>query len=358
MVLKFIKRAWRFFTRMDISAILILTVLLIAAIGSLFPQRSFGLETDPERLALWENGVRGQYGALTAFLTTIGIFHAFRSPLFLLSLTLLAIATLLCTLDRWRTVWRRVFQSRIRCSESTLLHSPHTACLTVPEGIDLRDILQENLEHRGFHVRSENVDSTIYMRGDRNRLSPLGTLLSHLGVVLLLLGTLLSTNLGWREELSIDPGQSVSIQHSQGMTISNQGFTIERYPDGSAAGYQAEIILRQEGQEVTQGYVRLNEPLIHSGISIYLQGFTGIAGNFSLMLLVAHEPGYGLVITAGFFLLIGMAVSFNFPRCCIYARVQHEGTVHIAGQAERRAHDFGLEFAELIKLLNREIDKT
>jgi hypothetical protein len=89
-------------------------------------------------------------------------------------------------------------------------------------------------------------------------------------------------------------------------------------------------------------------------------------------LLTVHDPGYGVVITAGFLLLLGLTVSFNFPHCCIHARIEPqgacpelaegacpelaEGTLRLAGRADRRACGFGREFEALVEEIKRAVE--
>ena len=220
-----LKRVYRLVARKDVAAVLILVALLLAALGSCFPQLPPPVAADPGRLARWETVVRARYGALTDLLAASGAFRWFRSPLFLAVLALLAVATLVCTLDRWRGLWRRAFYQPVRCSDVALDRAPHTARLSAPpeatpERRDLRarttgvvttdrvlgGMLRESLERRGFRVRTAEVVTAdrvlVYLRGDRNRLAPLATLVTHLAVLLLLLGVALSSGYGWREEIA------------------------------------------------------------------------------------------------------------------------------------------------------------
>ena len=359
---------------MDVAAILIVVVLLLAALGSCFPQLPSSVAADPERLAQWEAGIRAKYGVLTDLLTASGAFRCFRSPLFLVPLTLLAVATLVCTLDRWRGVWRRAFHRPVRCSDAALDGAPHTARLTLPpppagggetpplagEGGGgetpplaggAGGVVRESLERRGFRVRSETAGGALYLRGDRNRLAPLATLVTHLAVLLLLLGAALGSGYGWREEITIGPGETVEVGHESGLALRNDGFTIARYLDGSIAAYEAEVTVVVEGREVRRGIVRVNEPLTYGGVGLYLRGYAGTEGRHSVTLLAVRDPGYSPAIVAGFLLLLGLTVSLNFPYRCVHARIEPEGTLRLAGRAERRACDFGREFALLVEEL-------
>lgn len=103
------KRVYRFGDQGDVAAILILAVLLLAALGSCFPQLPPLVAADPEREARWEAAMHARHGALTDLLAAGGVFRWFHFPALLVPLALLVVITLVCTLDRWRGVWRRGF---------------------------------------------------------------------------------------------------------------------------------------------------------------------------------------------------------------------------------------------------------
>lgn len=349
-----LERGWCFLVRMDVAAVLIVLVLLAAALGSCFPQLSPSTVSDADRWTRWETDTRARYGALTDALAAGGVFRWFQSPVFLISLALLAAATLACTLDRWPRVWRRVFHQPVRCPDLVFDAAPHTASLVVPPGLSLSHVIQAKLESRGFRVRSETADGSVYLRGDRNRFAPLATLLNHLAVLLLLLGAILSNMYGWREELTIGPGATVQVGHGSGLMLRYAGFTIARYPDGNVANYDAQIVVAQNSRTDRRS-VRVNEPLTCDGIGLYLQGFREVEGSYEVTLLAVHDPGYGWVVVAGFLLLLGLAVIFHFPYCCVRARIGADGELRLAGESGRYASDFEREFVALTQEIENAI---
>ena len=328
------KRGWRFVVRLDVAAALLVAVLLLAALGSCFPILSPELRADPGRLAGWEAG------------------SPFRSPIFLIPLALLAAATLACTLDRWRKVWRRAFQRPAPGSDLAFSAAPHTASLTASPGAVWPHIVRESLERQGFRVQSRPTGESLYLRGDRNRLAPLATTINHLAALLLLLGAGLSGS-GWREEVTIGPGGTAAVGHATGLAVRNDRFAVERYADGSVAGYRADVALVDGGREVARQPVQVNQPLAYGSLGFYLRGYGETEGGYAVTLLAVHDPGYGLAIAAGFMLLLGLVVIFNFPACSVHAQIAPDGTLRLAGQADRRAGDFGREFAALVSEIGR-----
>jgi cytochrome c biogenesis protein ResB len=351
--------AWNGLVRLDVAAALVAAVLLAAALSSCFPTLTPELAADAGRLATWEASIRARYGPLADPLRAGGAFDLFHSPVFLIPLAALALATLACTLDRWRRVWRRVFYRPVLSSGAVFSTAPHTASLsaqpplgTAAPGTAWPSAIRDSLEERGFHVQSQTQDDILYLRGDRNRLAPLATLVNHLAILLLLLGAGLS-GLGWREEVTVEPGQAVAIGHAAGLVARNDRFAVERYADGSVAAYQADITLLDGGREVARRAVQVNQPLTYGGLGFYLRGYAETDSGTSVTLLAVYDPGYGLVIAAGLVLLLGLVVTFYFPTCSVYAQIAPGGTLRLAGQADRRAADFGRDFAELVGEMGR-----
>jgi cytochrome c biogenesis protein ResB len=336
---------------MDVVSILIILLLSLAALGSLFPQLPSKIETDLSKLSVWQEHVHMRYGALTEILTLFGVFHFFGTPLFILLLIILSLSTLICTLDRWKAVWRRTFHSEIGCSDATLQTAPYSAILPGKKDTDLSSILQKHLEERGFRIHTKMVESSLHLRSDRNRIALLATLISHLGVILLLLGILLSTVLGWKEEILIEPHQATDFPHHPGTTVHHEGFFIERYPDSSAADYEARLLITTKFGKTVRASVRLNRPLNYRGVKIILTGYIGFQEDYAITSLFLYDPGFGVAVIAGVLLLIAMTISFNFPHCCIQARCEPDGRLLIAGRAERRAYTFEREFSSIVEEL-------
>jgi cytochrome c biogenesis protein ResB len=340
-----LKRVWNFLARMDVASVLITLVLLLAAFGSFFPQWTPELSLDPDRRALWREGIRNRYGRAAELLIGMGVFKLFQTPLFITSFALLVVSTLVCILHRWKAVWRRVFNQEVRCPD-TLFENLKHKCEFILKGSNDILVFQDLLSASGFRVRSTMIGDTHHFRAERYRYSPLGRLVSHLGTVLLLLGVVISSACSWRGGVMVEPGGDVQLP-SIGWHIFNEGFEVERYRDGSVADYVASVRVTHHGEEIARGQVRLNDPLNVHHRAVYLTGFVPTGSGVAVNLMVVRDPGYDLVIAACFLVLLGMTVSFNFPNCCIFARFMADGTLRFVGRAERRACDFDDEFRTL-----------
>lgn len=240
-------RRWiRLFGRLGIAAGLLLLALGAVVLGSFFPQRPVG---DPAAQARWEEAVRARYGALTAPLDRLGLFHWYTAPLFWGVLALPVLATVLCILNRWPAFRPR----RLRRSASRW-----------------------------------------------------GALLVHLAVPLFPLALALS-GLGGQEELTLSVGESGTFP-AAGLTLRCEAVTLERHADGRIADYRVEVAVLVDGREVRRGTVRPNAPLGGEGVAVFLYGYGMPQGRPEVTLRAVRDPGYVPFLIGGGLFLLGLVL--------------------------------------------------
>jgi cytochrome c biogenesis protein ResB len=335
-------RVYRALTRLDGAAVFLFGLLLMVAIGSFFPQRLPAGTADSVQTAQWESAIRERYGGLTGLLNTLGAFRWHATPGMLALWGVIALVTLVCTLNRWHLAWRQAWERPVIVPKNPL----YTAQGTLSPQEDAPARIRASLERSGYRVRSERAGEVACLRGDRYSLSSLGTLVTHTAFLLLLLSALASAA-GWREVLTPGAGETVSVGHGSGLALRYAGFALERYPDGSVADYVADIGVLAGGQEARTERVRVNAPLAFGPIRVYLQGYQGPEASRRITLLAVYDPGYPLFVPAGILLLLGVTVTIYLPHCRIWAQVRPDGTLALQGAAARQACCFEREFVAL-----------
>jgi cytochrome c biogenesis protein ResB len=148
------ERAVRFLGRLDLAVWLLLALFLATLAGGLFPQRSLHA----------------------------GLPLAVFAP----TAALLALVTLACVSRRWRGMWRAAWRAPERPEGL-----PHAASLSAPSGAPVGKV-SAILSAHGLRVTASDSGEGVLLRGSRHRLAPLGTLLTHVGVLLGVLGGALS----------------------------------------------------------------------------------------------------------------------------------------------------------------------
>ncbi|MCX8066297.1 MAG: cytochrome c biogenesis protein ResB [Anaerolineae bacterium] len=236
----------RWISRPGVTAILLLLTMALLAVGTLFPQRP----DDPVAAALWEKAAHLRYGSLKGALEWLGLFRWYTTPVPWVALAALAVVTFLCTANRWPTLWGRLRS----CS------APH-----------------------------------------------LGTLLTHLAVLLLLAGLAVDA-LGWREERTLTIGDTVTLAHFPQLSLRADDIRVLRYPDGTPADYEAEVTFFL-GDRIERTSIRVNNPATFSGTRFLIVGYTQLDNRPFVTLLAVYDPGAPLWLIGGGMLLVGLGMT-------------------------------------------------
>jgi cytochrome c biogenesis protein ResB len=362
------RKPWRSLSQLRFGVILLALLLGAVVLGTLFPQ----LPQQADKATWWE-AVRNRYGALHGPLQALGLFNFSEALWFKSLLGLLLLTTLACFLNRVWPLSRVVFRPRTRISAERFDRAGMRAQLTFPSADAAESALTEALRQRRYRVQIERRAPTearshfeLFVRADRHRLTRLGTLLTHVGLLVLLMGAACSGLLSWRvPALTITSGQVTPVGNGTSVGLRCDQFRILHYDDGTPQDYRAQItLIAENGDELRQGTIRINHPLKYAGVNYYLQSLHLPALPASLgdetetcevTVNAVHDPGYGLSIFAGLVLLIGVTLTFHFPHRRLWARTAPTGDTALVGSTAWDRERFSRQFDALVAEL-READ--
>lgn len=264
---------WRFFTSTKVAVVLILVTLIAAFLGALFPQAPSWASSSPQDYAQWLNGIRQRHGGLTDFYNAIGLFDAYGSIWFRALCSLLIINTVTCTINRIPGIWRSVFGSKVVMGDGFFANSGHRASLP---GMQL-DRVTDTLRQARYRIKVAQDGATTYLYADRNAWAKLGTLGTHLSIVLFLAGAILGGLFGWaNDEVVIGEGSSFTVPRGYNFQVRLNDFQEEWYIQGMPKSYSSDLSVIDGGQEVERKTIQVNDPLVYKGIK-FSQAFYGVA---------------------------------------------------------------------------------
>lgn len=265
---------WRFLTNTKVGVVLILVTLGAAFIGALFLQAPGWAQANPQSYASWLEKVRPRYGGFTDAFSAIGLFDAYNSIWFRSLCALLIINTVACTLNRIPGIWRSVFRSKAVMGDSFYLNSTNRAA--IPASIPADKIIQ-TLRKERYRVDQVQEGNTTYIYADRNGWAKLGTILTHLSIVLFLAGAITGVLLGFSDdEVIIGEGSSYTMQRGYNFQVRLNDFAEEWYLEGMPKDYRSDLSVLEGGQEVERKTIRVNDPLVYKGVK-FSQSFYGVA---------------------------------------------------------------------------------
>ncbi len=117
--------------------------------------------------------------------------------------------------------------------------------------------------------------ASVAMYADRFRLSRLGTFLTHLSLVLMLIGAMMGRLWGWKDDqFIVAEGATREVPLAKNISVKLEQFQEEWYVEGPPKDFSSEIVIYDNGQEVKRGTTRVNSPLSYKGIT-FNQAFFG-----------------------------------------------------------------------------------
>lgn len=271
---------WRSLASVRLAVVLILLLANFGLIGTLLIQVSPETAADPAEYAWWlENVIRPKLGFWTTPLDFLGLFDVFHSAWFLGTGALLVVSIVLCNLNRWKQIRSAVAGTRVRLADGFYERGTNRAQFTQPTmpPAELAATTARVFKRRGYRVRMDNASEDMYIAADKNRYFRLGTYLTHLSIILFILGFLLGSYLGFRHRSFMVPeGSTRELGYGTGLSLYLESFVDEYYPEGPPKDYRSQVVLFEDGVEVQRGLIRVNHPMSYKGVRFY-QSFFGPA---------------------------------------------------------------------------------
>ncbi len=268
-------RLWHMFTSMKLALLVILSLALFTLEGTLIDQVPPGIQADRFAYDQWLIRAHDRYGGWTDVMDRLQLFNVFHSLIFRALIGLLVVNIVICTTNRWRSIWNTAFHTRVRMTEGFFGHSRYNVSFeTAMPASEAAERVRKTLRSSHYHVKSEAGETSVALLGDRNRFSRFGTFLTHLALVLILAGAAAGGLWGFKDkEFIVSEGATRTVAGTD-ISIRLDHFADEYYPDGAPKDYKSEVVLFDNGRQVKQGTVRVNSPMRYQGIAFH-QAFYG-----------------------------------------------------------------------------------
>ncbi len=285
---------WRFFCSVRLAMTLIALIVIATLIGTLLIQMPPELQGDPASRTMWVKGLAPRFGDFTGIMYDLSLFNLFTSWWFKLLLLVLTLNIVVCTLNRFPKMWKQSTQTRMDVGPNFFTHGEYTATIALPvapaaaeqqlAGVLKRRHLSVRLRQPIAAGKDQAATGAYAVYADRFRYMPLGTYLNHVGIVLIFIGAIWGTLLGNSIKIvdfAVPEGGDRAVGYDTNLMVHSNGFTEVDYPDGRPADYYSDIVLYENGKQVAQQRIRVNEPLEYKGI-LFHQAFFGNAADIKV----------------------------------------------------------------------------
>jgi cytochrome c biogenesis protein len=261
-----VDRLWRFFCSVRAAAyeisFLALLVLVGTLKGSVIPAQL------PRLVPALEPLVRRWY--------TFDVFH---SLVFSLTLALLAVAIIVCTINRVPGIWHAIARPTVLTTHQFFQTAEPAAALhSADPPATVADDLVRLLRARRYRVLTEERGSEVHVYADKHRFGRLGTFPFHLALILVLVGGIVGSAIGFREPLfAVTEGATRDVGHGTSLRLQLAAF-VDTYDErGQPTAYRADVVLYHGEREVRRQSITVNHPLTYGHATFYQSSFGSAA---------------------------------------------------------------------------------
>ncbi len=190
-----LRAAWDLLTNVKFALLLVGLALGAGLIGVVIPQVPGPMRGNPAARSAWMGLREDTYGPLTGTMDRLSLFDIFHSTWFNGLWVLIIVAVTVCTVSRFRPTWRAVQRPQLTVSDAYFERAHHRANFAHEGGTEA---VENILRRRRYRVtRADERGGASYLFADRFGWSQYGTFLSHLALLMLLIGALLTTMAGF-----------------------------------------------------------------------------------------------------------------------------------------------------------------
>ena len=268
---------WNIFSSLRLTIFLLILLAATSVLGTIILQNG----TPQQYLATYGPDV-------TRILSFFGLLDLYHSWWFLAILALLVLNLVFCSLKRLPSVWRQIFRRKIDLSPSSIQAQSFSQTFEASgKGKDLSEEMRRGI-HRFFGnpMRIETPERLLFYF-EKGRYGRLGVYITHLSVIVILVGGMIGSVFGFNGVVSIVEGETVdriflrkngrSVPYPLGYKVRCDDFEITFYdtagPKEFISEYTSSLSILEDGREVRREKVRVNHPMSHRGLKFYQSSY-------------------------------------------------------------------------------------
>ncbi len=265
---------WQLLTNVKFALLLVGTAGLAGLVGVVVPQLPAPMRGNPAARAAWLELQREDFGAFTDPFDRLGLFDVFHSWWFTALWALIIVAVTVCTVSRFLPTWRSVHRPPKTVASRYFESAHHRAEFSHQGGAAAVERLLAKKRYRVERVKSES--DAEYLFAERYPWSHYGTFLSHLALLMLLVGGLLTVFAGFDRTLVVaetTPAAPVLADPGPGQIFVRVLDAVRGVDsDGNIVDYRSLIEVRR-GDETERCTTTVNDPCSAFGYRVHQAAF-------------------------------------------------------------------------------------
>ena len=292
-------RIWNFFTSLKLVILLLLILSALSVAGTIIEQNK----------PLQEYYRFFQPSTVDLF-NKLGLLDMYHSWWFISCLALLAMNIIACTMDRYSGIMAGLRKKNLVIDQNLResLNPLTKAMNAIPYYAVEREIM--GLAGKSFSCRpvvTHAEDGSRHYFFEKGKYSRLAFFFTHLSVLMIFIGALIGSFIGFKGYVNIYEGETISRFGTRAGDVKNLNFSVkcnsfkaEFYPNGAPKDYRSDLSIIKDGKEVMKKTIRVNDPLTFEGVTFYQSSYGALPAQVTIDVLNKDEsPKVTLVAPFG-----------------------------------------------------------
>jgi cytochrome c biogenesis protein len=271
----FLSIIYDLFRSLKLTIALLILVAILSIIGTLITQNA----SRPEYIQRYGIGL---YEVLNFF----SVFDMYHSWWFGAILVLLMINLVTCSLHRFPGVWSQISRPPTGLEDSILKALPYVEKVRDPSQAEAKseEDIRSYLKKWFRNPTRIETGSAVTLYSEKGRFSRLGVYITHLSLLIILIGGLIGFQFGFKGFVNILEGETVDQIYERGedreipkplsFSVRCDDFKITYYDlpgrkEKHVREYTSVITILENGKEVLKRTVQVNHPLHYKGLAFY-----------------------------------------------------------------------------------------
>ena len=268
----FLSIIYDLFRSLKLTITLLILLALLSIIGTLIAQNASRMEY------IQRYGI-GLYEVLNFF----SLFDMYHSWWFSAILLLLVINLIACSVQRLPGIWSQITRESGELEDRMLKALPYVEKVQIPNPTNREEIIQSSLKKWFKRWRRIETEKTINLYSEKGKYSRLGVPITHLSILIILIGGIIGSLYGFRGHVEILKGETVNQVYLRtkdadlpkpiDFSVRCDDFKINYYnlpgKEKYVKDYTSLLSIFEDGKEVLKRSVQVNHPLHYKGLAFY-----------------------------------------------------------------------------------------
>ncbi len=268
----FLSIIYDLFRSLKLTITLLILLALLSIIGTLIAQNASRMEY------IQRYGV-GLYEVLNFF----SLFDMYHSWWFSAILLLLVINLIACSVQRLPGVWSQITRESVELEDRVLKTLPYVEKFQGLNRTTKEEAIQSSLKKWFKSWTRIETEKTITLYSEKGKYSRLGVPITHLSILIILIGGILGSLYGFKGHVEILKGETINqvyLRTKDGdlpkpiaFSVRCDDFKINYYDlpgkEKYVKDYTSVLSILEDGKEVLKRFIQVNHPLHYKGLAFY-----------------------------------------------------------------------------------------